>query len=295
MLFIGLYVVINAAGNVLLRLSGQDASSIALMFATCTVTIAWYNAVNARKLIHIYRSLFEEWRTFTKMSVVVVITWLPAFLLPIYFNASTYLIGFISTVSALGARGVYVKNRNWLSLWKLVALIANLFCFYIAVWHYTHDLRIALLIAGTTIGGFSGYLYLRYSSELGRAGLSPSGLLAVRFWLFWLVILAWVVRSAEFSQIGTSILWQGCLMALLKMIAPLYFSQRAVSEIGPDQTGVWIGMSPLVALAMEHFVSGDNPDYAWASATLLFLILVVFSVVPRLKAAFATFFESLTR
>lgn len=246
-----------------------------LIFISTSYAIIYFNIINIKKLRPIYSIVIKKKSLYLWLSVSVVFMWLGSFLTPIYFLPSIFLFTFMSIISISGVFAAYSINPKIIYLAKFIFLLLNLILFYIVSAHYYHGLNLTILIAATLATGLSGYAYIKLSSMFGSY-FNTSQVLAVRFWLLWLVTLICVTINHEFTFLSAKVLLEALIVAMVTLIIPIYCSQKSINKIGPDQTSIWIGFTPCLTFIFEKIFINNNLNYTSYFGVNLALILLLF-------------------
>jgi hypothetical protein len=278
------YILTLAAGSVGLHYTGPKLPGMFIVFLSTTYALVFFNVISIRTLRSFYGRAWQHKSLFLALNVTVLIMWLGAFLIPIYFQSSIYLTSFMSITATLGTLSICQKTRDLANILKSIILVINLFLFYIASSRYFHNLNLVALIVCTLVTGIAGYCYIRVSAECNRKGFGASEVLAIRFWLLWLIALGFVLRDNQFVYVSPSAIYKTISIATATIIVPIYLSQKAIQKLGADQSSILIGFTPFVAFLLERTVFPEETGYTGVFAAALATTLSVFYFTDLLRA-----------
>jgi len=284
MIFVLLYVLATAIGNLILHLIGIDMPLMLLIFLSSSYAIIFFNFINLPQLTQVYVQLFKLKLLYLLLSIFMVLMWLGSFLVPIYFLPSIYLISFMSIVATLGALALFYEQKSRINLLKFFVLLINLLLFYVVSSFYYTSWKFIAMVSICLISGISGYGYLRTSGVFNKHNFTASQLLMVRFWSLWLVSLVAVLYMHYLGSISAKYLLDGLIVAVLTLIVPLYYVQKAVEKIGANLTSLWMGFTPFITFIGEKIMLRDNFGYTGYFALSLTIILSVFYTIHHYQS-----------
>ena len=232
-----------------------------MVFLSSTYAIVFFNLLNQEQIKSTYINLWHNKRLFLILSISSCGVTFGGFLVPIYYLPSIHLVSYMSIMSTIGALMIYLYKKNPITFARLFILLANLIIFYLVSHNYYTGEKYLLLIVITLSVAIFGYICVKYSFIFTKHKFNSLQVLSVRFWLMWLISLISIIYNHQLSLISFDIIWKTLLLSCLILILPMYFSQKAIEKIGPDETSVLIGFTPFTTFILEKIFIKDTFNY----------------------------------
>jgi len=238
---------------VLIRKIGLQEPDMLIVFLSTSYAILVFNAMIAKQIVPTYtQSVTKHPKPYLKLSVCLLVSWIGAFLIPIYFTPSALLFTFMSATSIGGCIGAYLSSRHRPELIKAALVATNLLAYYVLSATVYHGWMLAAFIASTAAVGYAGFLNLRFAADMLTCGFTSKQVVATRFWLLWAVALTFVLADHLLDRITSEVITYTAFIGLVSMILPLYVLQKSIEKLGADRTGIFMGFTPLVVVAFEY-------------------------------------------
>ena len=274
MIYAILYVLFTAVANLLVHIFGNSIPEMLMMFLSVSYAIMFFHSINAANITKMYSHLVTMKREYLLLMLTIVGLWTGAFLIPIHFLPSIYLFTYMAGVGLLGSFSLLFNNKSQkYFLYIAVISSANIVLFYIFSARFYHGAQYLLMFFSTILTACFGYLYLRLSVKFNLCGFSASQVLAVRFWLFWLVLLAINLHENLFSKISVSILLESLIISATTLVIPLFCSQKSVENIGANRTSIFYGFTPIATFILEKIFLKDTLNYTIYFSVILAIIV----------------------
>jgi hypothetical protein len=278
-----LYVICTAISVIFIRLIGTRMPDMLLIFMSTSFAILFFNVHRWKSVTDIYARIIKLRTAFIVINTLMLIQWFGSFLIPVYFSPAAFIISLFSILSLLSSYMLYRAQKKKSQLIKLLLLSLSLISFYI-MYGFSYPGMLYLIFLFSTLSvGIVGYTYLRVSAKLNQQNFTAIEILSFRFWLLWLVSLAYVLYDHQFAQLDFIMIPQTLLIATVTLIIPIYFSQKSIEKIGPDKSGLIFGFTPLAITMMEHWVIKTPLDDNLIFSLSLLLIIGGFFTYEFLK------------
>ncbi len=256
-----------------------------MVFLTTSYAIVLLHLVNARGIVGVYRRLISDHKlAYLRLNIALLVVWIGTFLIPIYFTPSSLLIAVMGLSGLCGLISRYIAARQTSTLVNTVLVGLTLALYYLLYLRVYSGWTYAAFVSSTLVVGLVGYAALRFSADMLTYGFSSPQILAVRFWLLWLISLVFVLVGHQYELVTVrSALYTGGL-GLVSMILPIFFLQKAIEKLGPNRTGVLLGFTPLVVVVLEFIWFREMTDIGVVPALLMPAITIGFAIYDQRRA-----------
>lgn len=253
-----------------------------MILLSTTYAIVLFQVVNRRQIVPVYKSLLANHKIpYLKLNVALLVCWVGTFLIPIYFSPSALVLTALSMTGLCGSAALYRSTRRRSKLVKCSLLVANLALFYGLSSSTYSGWWFGVFIVATLATGLATYLSMVSLSSMLDCGLTSSQVVAVRFWLLWLVALFFVVKDGSYTAITPEVLLYTAGIGAVSLIIPIYCMQKSIEKLGAQKTGIYIGLTPIAVVAAEMLLLGDKDSTVVLPAVLLTVLIVGFAVYEQ--------------
>ncbi len=283
MIYITLFILFTAISNIILNMFFYHIPNMLLIFLSTTYAVLFFNLIHYKTLPNIYKRLLNKKREYAFLLLSLLGIWVGSFLIPIHFLPSIYLFTFMAINGAIGSVALFYQNKKLSNLFRTLFMSINILIFYLICSRYYSGCKYIILILSTLITAVSGYAYLKISNIFNRYAFNSSQVLAIRFWLLWLLSLVATFYCDQFKEISLKIVLQTMGISFLYLITPIYCSQKSIETIGPEKTSLAIGFTPLVTFSLEKMFLNNSFNFTGYFSISLALILLFFYFYAKLS------------
>jgi hypothetical protein len=233
-----------------------------------------------KKLRHIYSIAYAHKRIYLLTAFSVLITWVGAFLIPVYYSPTIPVFTMILVIGLCRAFSTYRRKPTILHAFSFVSLLLLMLAFYAFYFHYFPFTKFILMCIATFATGLFGYFYIIHSLRLSYCGLSSSAIMAIRSWpLFIGSLFVALANHPHFSVPSLNFCGEMLLVSTFSFIIPLYFGQKSIHAIKAERHSLLMCFLPILTYLLEKWLlkSGDNTLGVFSS--ILFLIILLPSVI----------------
>lgn len=267
------FIILTAYSAVLRHVVGQHIPGMLIIFLSTLFAIIFFHCLIAGKIKPTYSKLLTTKKLYLNTLIFVLLMWVGAFLIPIYYSPVIQVFSALAIASTWGA---LLLKKNVKTIWHLLSslvMLMVLIAFYSLYFtHYSLG-KFLILIVWTLLTGSAGYFYFASSYKLYQKGFSALEILATRFWLLFAFALFFVIKDKLYLQINGYTLGETLLVSFASLIIPIYCSQKSIEKIGPELHAVLIGLTPLMTFILENpFVSHSVNGIGYLSIVLAFAI-----------------------
>lgn len=251
------YVASVALSSTLIALySGRTATATMLLTSTVAAMLV-YHGVNIRRLAAIYRQAAVEWRSVAALNLAVLIAWAAAYRGYEVIGAAGFMYLYCLSIAVASAVGGLVRGQNKGRGAARLCVGSILLAAYMLVAEGEEGGRLIEGYALALVGGGSTFVYFVVSEALhARAGMSPVGVLTVRFYALLgyaaLVSAPW----GEFVRLPPSDVAVMIGIGLLTFVVPIYAAQIGIQRIGAERHAVIVATTPFFTFLVEGVVLG---------------------------------------
>lgn len=260
MIYSFLYVLVFSVALVLIQKLDVSIPPLLSLFVTATIASIYFNLINKNHLQKIYSDCFKNKTQWILVMLIVLIMWTTTMIGPGKIGASLFNFIYFAWLGILGF--VMLSIQNWKEYRIKFYFAACLFLLIAA--NIFFELRISVsydALYGITmalLGGTASFIYFKQSQSLAKnAKLSATQVLAVRFYLS-IIILGLVMPKNQIQNYLTlSNSFALILLAFFSLIIPLYFSQKALEKITPEQHAIINSSCPIITAILQAIVFND--------------------------------------
>lgn len=228
-----------------------------------------------------YLSCIQNKKLWLAIMVIILIMWLCAMIGPGLIGASLFSFLNYASMGMFGflSLGIGNANKDRLKLYFGLSVLLLMFIVMIADLRGSFSIKVMLGFFLPILGGACSFIYFKQSQALSKvAQFSATQVLAVRFYLT-IIVLCIIVPPHSFSIYFTiNNLGQLFILALLSLIVPLYFLQKALEKITSEQNAIIISLCPVMTAILQELVF-KNVDLKFIIIYLLYSMIVAFSYV----------------
>jgi len=259
MIYSFLYVLIFSIALILIQKLDITIPPLFSLLVTATIATIYFNIINIKNLKKTYADCFQNKQNWFLVMLIVLIMWSTTMIGPGKIGASFFNFIYFSWLGTLGFLSLGLQNgihkRQFYFAACLFALIlTNIFL------ELNNSFSLSALtgIALALIGGTSSFIYFRKSQSLAKnANLSATQVLAVRFYLSIVMIFIFLPKHLLNEHLTPINSLNLMLLAFFSLIIPLYFSQKALEKITPEQHAIINSLCPLITGVLQEITFND--------------------------------------
>lgn len=267
-----LYIILTSiSANFIYNLGIKIPDSLMISLSSF-YALLFFHLLNYNKIFNIYQRLLNHKIIYIKLLIAFLGMWGFSFILPIYFSPSLTIFFAMSWPALLSILSLYYQTRLHKYIFFSLILLMLIIFFYIVLYKQYNLTSYILLVLGMTILGISMYAYSKISFKLSKLGFSSSEILAVRFWLLFLIPLIITCKTGSIKLITNPyILISNLILSIISLIIPVFCNQKSIINIGVNKHSLLVGFTPIVTTIIE-FISIRNL-HALSNLTLIFSAL----------------------
>ena len=285
MIYSFLYVVIAGIGFVLNEFLYLNVHPLFSLFFASLIAAIFFNVINFRNLRKMYVACWEQKWLYLAIMVTILVMWICTIMGPGLIGASLYIFLYFTWLGMLGFFSLcyidWKKNEV-----KFYFGLATVILISLTIWselrmHLSHTMILGILLS--FIGGTSAFVYFKQSQLImKRAQLSATQILAVRFYLTIIVALI-LIPHGTFSLDFTGVnLLEITVLAILALIAPLFFQQKALEKITAEQNAIIMSLTPAVTACIQELIFKNvSTWHIFIYGSYTFLVLLSYVVNTR--------------
>jgi hypothetical protein len=230
------------------------------LLVTASIASLYFNLINKNNLKNIYQDCFSNKKSWLEVMVIVLIMWATTMIGPGQIGASLFNFIYFAWLGMLGLLSLSIKHSKhnrinlYFSISIFLLLSANIF-------FELHQSFSRETIYGTffaILGGTASFIYFKKSQALAKnASLSATQVLAVRFYLAIVVLMFLLPKHNVASYLTITNVFSLILLAFFSLIIPLYFSQKALETITPEQHAIINSTCPIVTGILQELIFKD--------------------------------------
>lgn len=251
MTYLVLYLIASSVGNILIHLFGIQMPGKLMALLTTTYAIIIFHLLAVNVVFSTYRKLCSVKALTFATLLSVALMWLFTFYISIYYSPAIQIFALVGFTSCYGSFFTYLTNQKLIELLKSIFIFVLLVVFYMVMHGQYPSNKFYILLLSSFVMGTSAYAYLASTFQLSKLQFKVTEILAVRFWLLWIILLCLVLSSHELNSVDLSAVLKTFLLSLVTLVLPIYLSQKSVEKIGANLTGILIGLMPFVTFAFE--------------------------------------------
>lgn len=283
MIYSFLYVLVYSAASVFIEKLYFSISPFFSLLVTACIATFYFNIVNIGKLKKIYAECWREKKLWLGIMVTVLIMWNCTMTAPGLIGASLYNFLYFSWLGALGFLSLCIidwKKNNM----KLFAGIGILILIIITLWLFLGSAFTKVSLLGiflALLGGSSAFIYFKQSQTLiKRIQLSATQILAVRLYLTIILLVIIFPKDNISTLLTVKNMLELALLAVMSLIIPLYFQQKALEKISSEQNAIIMSLSPVVSAFMQQMILGDV-DSKFIIIYILYSLIIAGSYISN--------------
>lgn len=249
-----------------------------VLFIVTSIAIIYFHLINAKNILKIYHSAMKNPFLLIAVNVLLAATWLATYLGIYYLGASVYNIFYFSISAALAASITTLEVKKSHSITLLMCLILVL------AWYLMNLPSTGVIFS--VIGGVSGFLYRHYSYKLSsNNNLSSSQILAIRFWLLWLVLFYLAPLDQTSKYMSLYYVFLILIVAFISFILQNWLNQQGIIKAGVKRSTTILAFTPLATIACQY-VFLRQYSLNWILLSIVCL-LIIFSKNIKLSQLIA--------
>lgn len=260
MIYSFLYVLVFSIALVLIQKLDIIIPPLFSLLITTILASIYFNLINRKNFKKIYADCFQNKKQWFSVMAIVLIMWSTTMIGPGKIGASLFNFIYFAWLGTLGFLSLNFQNPEKYKKQFYFALCLGTLIFINVFIELRSSFSFSAL-AGITLalsGGTSSFIYFRQSQALAKsAHLSATQVLAVRFYLSITVLLFFLpsYQVREYLTLFNSL--NLILLAFFSLIIPLYFSQKALEKITPEQHAIINSLCPLVTGILQEMAFND--------------------------------------
>lgn len=260
MIYSFLYVLIFSIALVLIQKLDIILPPLFSLLVTASIATIYFNFINKNSLKKIYADCFQNKKDWCLVMCIVLVMWSTTMVGPGKIGASLFNFIYFAWLGTLGFLSLSFKNWKQYNKQFYFALSLSTLIVINIYLELNNSFSMAALtgIILALIGGTSSFFYFRKSQSLAKnASLSATQVLAVRFYLS-IIILLIFLPTYQIGEYLTPINSLNLvLLAFFSLIIPLYFSQKALEKITPEQHAIINSLCPLITGIIQVLTFND--------------------------------------
>lgn len=260
MIYSFLYVFAFSIALILIQKLDFNIPPLFSLLVTVTIATIYFNLINIKYLKKIYLSCLQNKKNWFVVMLIVLLMWASTMIGPGKIGASLFNFIYFAWLGILGLVMTSLKNgkKNKINLYLSLCLLILISCNIAFELQTDFSSNTLYGIVLALFGGTASFVYFKKSQELSQhALLSATQLLAVRFYLAIIILAIILPKHSIVHYITLTNLINLTVLALLSLIIPLYFSQKALEKISPEQHAIINSLCPIVTGILQKLVFND--------------------------------------
>ncbi len=275
MIYTLLYIVLSAISFVLIHEIGIDLPNMLMIFLTTSYAIVMFHLLSARTVLSAYQRIWNFKKAYFILSMAVLIMCGGTFIIPIYYTPAIMMFTFMIIPCIFGAFFSYQKFRRWVDLFTFLTTLMILIVFY-SIYFFVYPFKLFLwMLLGTVVTGIGAYTYFWQSYQLILENFKAAEILAIRFWLLWIVPLFFVLKDHSYLQINEHVLFETFILACASLVFPIFCSQKSIEKNTANVHSVFIAITPFVTFLLEKCVLKTQTNAIGYLSIILALVIIV--------------------
>jgi hypothetical protein len=273
--------IVCVIGNLLwLHKLGENYPTSLLLSLSTLYAIIFFNLLNIRTLPKIYQTMLQQKSLFGLFMFCTMIIWIYTFIGCIFMSPSFIVWIIMTTPVVFSSIDNYCKSKQKVFIVQFIAFLALVIILIVNLGFSYSGYKLLGLIFFIISLGFFTYLYNYSAHQIAiKNKFSATETLTVRFWLVFLVSMAFMLYKHEYIALETNLLKTSgelLILSLGSFIIPLYFYQKALMKLGVNTTIALGGIIPAITFITEClFLKNLNIN----SNFLGFISILSFAVV----------------
>jgi drug/metabolite transporter (DMT)-like permease len=251
------YCVVTAVSLITIHETGRSIPPPAITLSTFLVATVFFTLATTRTLRKTFSIVRADKRGFLAINLTTAATWLTGFWAVKYLAPDLFLAIFMGvaplatfTIRTLLFRCKGTTKELFAAMLVTLTVAAIVGEHTVLAGLYVPSLA-GLLLA--TVSGVSFSFYLVYSKRM--EGLSPAGILSVRFYLLIVVSLLLTTMNYDLADVAARIsVPKIVLISLGSAILPLYLLQTAITRLGAARVANFVPFTCVVTYLAEQLI-----------------------------------------
>lgn len=223
------------------------------------VALVFFNLVQYRNLLNVYRQTFKNMSTYIPMSLFISANWMCSIFAPNIIDPFFYLAIYFMT-SATCACLFSVKKSSMDFIINIIIVIIFALTMFYACRYYSSiankNIRYRLLLG--IGGGVTSYGYSYFSNSFANScKFYPTQVLAVRSWCLTIILLIIILSKHISCHLNFTNISIEVVMSALTLIIPIYFSQSALKKLGVTNYSMLVAFTPAITFVV-YTISQQN-------------------------------------
>ncbi|MBV9576399.1 MAG: EamA family transporter [Gammaproteobacteria bacterium] len=286
MIYSFLYVFIFSIALILIQKLDITIPPLFSLLVTTIIASIYFNMINRKSLKKIYTDCFQNKKEWFSVMLIVLIMWSMTMIGPGKIGASLFNFIYFAWLGTLGFLSLNFQDpKKYNKQFYFAVCLGTLIIVNILI-ELKHSFSFAVLtgIALALAGGTSSFIYFKKSQILARsAHLSATQVLAVRFYLSIIFLLFFLPTYQVDAYLTLSNSFNLILLAFFSLIIPLYFSQKALEKITPEQHAIINSLCPLITGILQEITFNDLKNEQFLIYLLYSAFVVSFYFINKLS------------
>ena len=295
-----LYSLITASSMLLSHHEDQNLNPGFVLLVTFSISIVGFNLLHSKKLPDLWRSTLSHWRNFLSINMSSALCWVATFWSLRFIPASLFLLialGLMPMALQLvqsKSQPTPSKASSFVSCvgQSLIVLATVGYYFSTSTPPFKYTLLFGSLLA--CLACVAGAYYLQQSKKwCAAAKLSTMDLMCQRFYGTWLTACVMVIWQGPLTLTSATTPWLSLLvLALITVMIPLFFLQRAITLIGPKNTASVLPLTPMIAFIIHSLMTQHiNPVQAISTTMMAVLMLAICTNTKKIEHLYNCMFS----
>lgn len=260
MIYSFLYVIVFSFALILIQKLDSSVPPLFSLLITSSIATIYFNLINRKHIKFMYTDCMKNKMEWLSVMFIVLIMWATTMIGPGKIGASLFNFIYFAWLGTIGMMMLGSKNweKNKSSFW--LGLLVFLLILFSILLKAKSSFSISFLygIGMAILGGTSSFIYFRQSQNLStRAHLTATQVLAVRFYLAIFVLALLVPKEHITTYMTAPHLIELFILAFFSLITPLYFSQKALEKITPEQHAIINSLCPFFTGILQKIIFND--------------------------------------
>lgn len=238
-----IYVVVTAFSFVVLRGVCENIDPFITLFVMSITASLSFNLFSIKQIKSTYTVCFRNKWLYLTMSTALGLDWVCMLYSSYLSDPFIALAGLYIFLAILGFTKLFWQTQKLINLFSIgLLLISIIFLYYSYIVGPSSHLGYGILLGG--LAGIGFYVYIVSSRILTIKGsLTNSQVLSTRFWVL-VLIAATFMPYQHLIHLSLNELTKLILISYGALVIPIYFSQRAIMQLGSSLTSIFVGFVP---------------------------------------------------
>lgn len=255
MIYSFLYVLIYSISAVLIQHLDSNVSPMFSLLISAFIATIFFNLMNISKLKETYKMLWSQKTDCIGIMITVLIMWACTMTTPGLIGASMSNFLYFAWQGMIGLLILGTNNRLKLYMGIFIGLLI-IFTMMNNLYPYSKTVLEGMLLA--ILGGTTGYVYCRQSQALvKKIPLKPTQILSFRFYLTIFALYTTLPKGSFIFYSSWKNYAELLLLAVLGLIVPLFFQQKALEKISSEQNAIIVSLCPVIIAFFQEIVFRD--------------------------------------